>query len=318
MHRRRRVLVALFAAPWALWALGRTFGLDGAVHPFVAAISFTPYVAATAILPVLVALVAREWIVAAIATLALALFALAVLPRALDGPGLAAADGAGRPLVVMTTNLLFGRADARAVVRLAREHDVDVLSLQELTPEAVEHLDDAGARELLPGRVLHPAPRASGTGLMARRRLRAVTRPRLGEPGQLRAALALPGGAQLGLAAVHPFPPLSAQRVSDWRDVLRSLPAPTAGGRPNVLIGDFNATLDHRELRRVLDRGYTDAADATGDGLRPTFPVVRSLPPITIDHVLVPDTIGVRRVTSYEVDGSDHRALIVALVLPAG
>jgi len=315
--RRRRVLVALFAAPWALWALGRTFGLDVG-HPLVALVSLTPYMAATALLPVVVALVAREWIVAGVATLALALFALAVVPRALDGPRPAAADSGGRPFVVMTTNLLFGRADARAVLRLAREHDVDVLSLQELTPEAVEHLDDLGARELLPSRVLHPAARAAGTGLMARRRLRAVAIPRDGEPGQLRAALTLPDGGQLGLAAVHPFPPLSRQSVRDWRDVLRSLPDPTAGGRPNVPVGDFNATLDHRELRRVLDRGYTDAADATGDGLRPTFPAVRSLPPITIDHVLVPDTIGVRRVRSYAVEGSDHRALIVELALPAG
>lgn len=314
-HRVRRILVALLAAPWLLWAIVRTLALDGG-HPVVAVISFTPYAAATAIVPLVVALVARQWAVAALAALALVLFALALVPRALDGPQLAGAGTPGRPLVVMTTNLLFGRAGARDVVRLAREHDVDVLSLQELTAEAVARLDAAGVRRLLPARVLHPGPRASGTGLMARRPLRAVVTPRPGGPEQLQAVLVLPGAEELGLAAVHPSPPLSADSVRDWQDVLRALPGP-AEDRSNVLVGDFNATLDHRALRRLLARGYTDAADATGDGLRPTFPAVRGLPPITIDHVLVPDTIRVRRVTTYEVAGSDHRAVIAELVLPA-
>lgn len=316
MHRRRRVLVALLAAPWLLWALVRTLALDGA-HPVVAAMSMTPYVAATVLVPLVVALVARQWIVALLATLALVLFALVLLPRVLDGPQLAGADARGRPLVVMTANLFFGRADAREVLRLAREHDVDVLSLQELTPEAVQQLDAAGARRLLPGRVLQPGPSASGTGLMARRPLRPVVMPRSRRPEQLQAALVLPGRRELGLTAVHPYPPLSAQAVSDWQDVLRALPGPFEGRRPNVLAGDFNATLDHRALRRLLARGYTDAADATGDGLRPTFPSTRSLPPITIDHVLVPDTIRVRRVSTHEVAGSDHHALIAQLVLPS-
>lgn len=311
---RRRVLVALFAAPWLLWALVRTLALDGA-HPFVAAMSVTPYVGATAIVPVVVALVTRQWIVAVLATLALVLFALALAPRALDGPQLATDGTPGRKLVVMTTNLFFGRAEAREVVRLVRKQDVDVLSLQELTPEAVQRLDAAGVRRLLPSRVLGPEASAAGSGLMARRPLRSLARARPGSPEQLQAALMLSDEEELGIASVHPFPPLSAEAVKHWQDVLRALPGP-AEGRPNVLAGDFNATLDHRELRRLLDRGYTDAADATGDGLRPTFGATRSLPPITIDHVLVPGSIRVRRTASYAVGGSDHRALIVELVLP--
>ncbi|MBW3654441.1 MAG: endonuclease/exonuclease/phosphatase family protein, partial [Actinobacteria bacterium] len=179
-----------------------------------------------------------------------------------------------------------------------------------------QQLDAAGARRLLPGRVLQAGPRASGTGLMARRPLRPVVLPRSGGQRQLQAALVLPGRRELTLTAVHPYPPLSPQAVRDWQHVLRALPGPFEGRRPNILAGDFNATLDHRALRRLLARGYTDAADATGDGLRPTFPSARSLPPITIDHVLVPDTIRVRRISIHEVAGSDHHALIAELVLP--
>ena len=35
----------------------------------------------------------------------------------------------------MTSNVYLGSADKRAVLRIAREHDVDVLSLQELRPK---------------------------------------------------------------------------------------------------------------------------------------------------------------------------------------
>ncbi len=317
VRRGRRIIVVLVAAPWLLWALVRTLALDGA-HPLVAAISFTPYAAATALVPLVVALLAREWIVALLAAAAAALLVVAVAPRVLDGPQLAGAGTPGRPLVVMTANLLFGEADARDVVRLAREHDVDVLSLQELTPAALARLDEAGLRRLLPARVVYPAARAGGTGLMARRTLRSLAKPRPGEPGQLQAALALPGGEQLGFASVHPFPPLSAGAVDAWQDVLRTLPGPLEDGRPTILAGDFNATLDHRDMRRLLARGYTDAADATGDGLRTTFPSIRNLPPITIDHVLVPAGVLVRRVRSLELDGSDHRALVVELVVATG
>ena len=54
------------------------------------------------------------------------------------------------------------------------------------------------------------------------------------------------------------------------------------------LAGDFNATLDHAELRRVLDRGYRDAAEQAGVALRPTWPTGKRILPtlVTIDHVL--------------------------------
>jgi len=91
---------------------------------------------------------------------------------------------------------------------------------------------------------------------------------------------------------------------------------PAAGPIPRVLLGDFNATLDHREFRRVLDRGYYDAADATGDGLRATWPTDRSRPMLTIDHVLLPESIRTRKVNVHDVRGSDHRAVIAEILLP--
>lgn len=308
------MLAAAITLPWVAWALVRTLGLDGG-YPLVPMIAFTPYAAATAVLPLAVALLAREWVVAAVAAVALAALLVAVAPRAL-GEGQPAADG--QRLVVMTANLRFGEADAAGVLALAREHAVDVLSLQELTRGAVQRLDAAGARELLPGRALAPRRRAAGTGLMARRPLRLLVEPIAAGRAQLRAGLALPGGEEVRVVAVHPFPPVSRTSERAWRDVLRALPDARDGARRHVLLGDFNATLDHSELRRVLDRGYVDAADATGQGLRPTWPVGQTYPPLTLDHVLVERSVVVGSVSVHRLAGSDHRAVIAELVLPAG
>jgi endonuclease/exonuclease/phosphatase family metal-dependent hydrolase len=82
-----------------------------------------------------------------------------------------------------------------------------------------------------------------------------------------------------------------------------------------LLIGDFNATLDHAAVRRLLDTGYVDAADAVGNGLTPTWQA-SLVPPVSIDHVLVEEGIGVRAVRVHDIARSDHRAVVADLVVP--
>ena len=314
---RAGLVAAAVAAPWVLWAALRTLGLERG-HPLVAVVAFSPYVAALAPLPVVVALLLRRRVVAAVAAVAALALLAAMLPRALPGLQRAASDTPGRTLVVMSANLKFGHADTATVLRLVREHDVDVLSLQELTPTALARLDAAGVADVLPARVVRPDASWSGLGLLARAPLRAVAPRRPRPETRLEAVLAPRGGAALRLVAVHPLPPVSRANTRAWSDALRSLPGPRAGTVPRILLGDFNATLDHHELRRVIDRGYVDAADGTGQGLRPTWPTTGGRPPITIDHVLLPSPIRIRRMSLHDVPGSDHRALIAELVVAAG
>ena len=130
-----------------------------------------------------------------------------------------------------------------------------------------------------------------------------------------RAEVALPGDRALRVVAVHPFRRTGQHRQLERR--LHTLPSPDQAGPAWVLPGDFNATLDHAELRQVLDLGYRDAGDVTGNGLTPTWPEFgHRLPPITIDHILAQREI---RVTSYAVEdipGSDHRAVYARLAIP--
>ncbi|MBJ7328473.1 MAG: endonuclease/exonuclease/phosphatase family protein [Solirubrobacteraceae bacterium] len=298
----RTLLAAAVAAPWVLWALLRLTGL-ALPYPVAPALAFTPYVAATAILPVVVALALRQRVIALVAGVAAAGLVLMVLPR---GIGDAEPMNAGPRLTVMSMNTLRGRADQATVMRLARAHDVDVLSLQESRPAWVAGLDALGARRQFPSR----APRLYDEGLLGPAGMRAT--------GGAEGEITLAPGVTVRITAIHPRPPVSREAWRAWRDELLVLPeADTAAPARRVLVGDFNATLDHPELREVIGRGYRDAADVVGAGWQTTWPAGRRLPPeITIDHVLAQEGVRILSFSVHPVPGSDHRAIIAELGFP--
>ena len=309
----RRLIAIAVAAPWVMWALVRTLGLDGGAIT-VQALAFTPYAALTSPLPVLAALLLRRRLTAAVAGAAVVALALAVTPRALAGGG---PPARGPRLTVMTANLYVGRGDARTIVDLVRRYDVDVLNLEELTPAELARLDAAGIASALPHRVAEPLPGASGAAVLARAPLAPLASPHAGANPQPAARLMLEGSPPVAVTAVHPAPPVSGAREDGWSDALGALPGAEAA-RLRILAGDFNATLDHRALRGVLGRGYADAADRAGAGLRPTWPALpRRALPITIDHVLIDRRIRVETVHIVKVPGSDHLGCVVELRLPA-
>jgi endonuclease/exonuclease/phosphatase (EEP) superfamily protein YafD len=306
-----RTLIAWVLAAGCLgWAAMRAFGLEQG-FPLVPLIAYTPFVVVASAAVVLIALVLRRRGAALVAALAAVALAGMVAPRALGGPTDPEGD-AGAPLRVLTVNMHYGTGSAPELVALVRSTHPDVLSVQELTPDLVRRLDAAGLGELLPHYVLAAEDGAGGTGLYARSELTPTARP---------ATVATMASARVGdidIVAVHTQPPLRS-RIGMWDRDLRSLPAASPDGDLRILAGDFNATLDHAELRRLIDTGYEDAAATVGDGLRPTWPQGRHMPPpVTIDHVLADERCGVGEVTIHTIHGTDHRAVFADLVLPQG
>lgn len=299
----------------AAWAAVRTLGLESG-SPSVQLIAYTPYVALITAAVLAVGLVLRRWFAAAIALLTVVAFAAAVLPRAV-GDGQGAAEG-GSKLTVMSANLLRGEADADELVELVDRNGADILSVQELTPEAAIRLREAGLHELLPNRVLNLRADTASAGIYARQPLQRLRRTSQGSSGvpSPQAALRLRGGEPVELVAVHLTAPTRPAQIERWRHGFRSLPLLDAQAPPRILVGDFNATLDHDELRALRDSGYVDAAAATGDGLVPTWRSGRLLlPPLTIDHVLVDPRVRVNAVAVNDIEGSDHRAVTVKLTI---
>jgi endonuclease/exonuclease/phosphatase (EEP) superfamily protein YafD len=311
----RAVVAWGLVAVCAAWAVVRALGLERG-YPMVPLIAYTPAAAAgTAGVAILCALLRRRW--AALAAVALAvLLASFVVPRALGGPS-AAEGGRGPQLRVLTANLYRQSRAATSLVALARETRADVVSIHELTPEVADALRAAGMRELLPESALEERPDGFGSGLYTRAPLEDLPAP--GGKAVSAGRLRIRGAAPVEIYAVHPRAPLGPAEMDEWKAHLRALPPATPGGELRILAGDFNATLDHAELRRILATGYEDAAAEVGSGLRATWPSNRRFPPpVTIDHVLADARCGVREVRVFDVAGSDHRAVLAVLELPRG
>lgn len=303
--------VWLLVAPVVAWTGIRVFGLELG-YPLVAFMAFTPYVAIAAILVTAIALALRNWAATGAAALATVCLALVVLPRAI---GSELEDPAGRPtIVVLAANIHHGTADPAALVALVRRLHPDLLSVEELTPRFARELRAEGIGRLLPETHLSVHRNVSGAGLYASHPLQALPEAAHFQFRMPRALMALPDGSSLRVVGVHPFPP-RALNVGEWNDALASLP--TAGtGIPWVLPGDFNATLDQEALRNVVDRGYRDAAAVAGEGLEPTWPAGKTLPPlIAIDHVLADRRLGIADYGVLDLPGSDHRAVYARLIL---
>lgn len=316
--RTRAWLCWLAVAPGLAWAAVRLTGLERG--PLVQAVAFTPYVAAWSPVPLLLALALRRRWPAAVAALVAVTLIGTVAPRALPG-GQPAAQGP--ELRLLTANLLAGAADARTVVDLVRAHRVDVLTVQEFTPDAATELDRLGLADLLPHRQLNPQVGTTGSGLYARFPITGGgIRQNRGGWGfsQAYGTVRPPGGPPVRIESAHPAAPYAIDQVGPWRADLETQPAATPAAGLSILAGDFNATLDHAPLRALLATGYADAADAPGAGLTGTWGPYDGdlIPPVTIDHVLVDRRIAVRSVAVHPVPGSDHRAVLAGLRVPAG
>lgn len=189
--------------------------------------TFTPYAAVTAVVPCALALRLGSRAGALLAAGAGVALGAAVLgdrrrPRRTALP-------AGRRLRVATVSLRLGLVPAAAVLELVRANDVDVLSVQELTPEAKKGLRAAGLAELMPHAVVIPARAGSVPAASGAVWSRLPLRPAGAVPGSFEQPTVriYGGGLDVELTAVHLMPPAtSADLVHAWAADLAALPDP--------------------------------------------------------------------------------------------
>lgn len=217
---------------------------------------------------------------------------------------------AGETLTVLTANIQLGRGDIAELATLVRENDVDVLAVEELTPDAAERIASSSIATDLPHSFVRPAALAYGTALYSRHPLSSTaTVPGLALT-TLTAVASVPGRGDVQLFAVHPVPPLVP---GDWAAELEKIDALLQGvpePRPVIALGDYNATYDHAQFRRLLRNGYRDAGQLAGAGWLPTYPTDKAYPALVgIDHVLLRG-LGAAEVSTHEIAGADHLALL--------
>jgi endonuclease/exonuclease/phosphatase (EEP) superfamily protein YafD len=287
----------------------------------VLATSFVPFATIGYLLAALLLLVGWRLTSGRLRRVAAGLAALSLLGSvghaALLVPLYVGSHASGRPdLVVMTSNLRLGFADMTTVGQVALAQDVDVLVLEEVTP--VEAASMAALQGRFPYHAGVPAAGAYGTMVFSRYPLRDVVRLPISK-GTWRMRVQAP--TPFWFVGVHTAQPLS--KAAAWRSdhawllrAVHDLPGPV------VLAGDFNATLDHRPMRRLLSAGFADAARQANSGWDPTWPgagdadggLPFGLHLLTLDHVLTRQYSAISTRT-YTIPQSDHRALVARLAL---
>jgi endonuclease/exonuclease/phosphatase (EEP) superfamily protein YafD len=305
------VLTALILTP-------ELFGLGG-ILPFIVLAAFRPVVAAALLVLALFAVVVRRkyWpSTVAVCVLTAAMLGLMVAPRAIPET----APVPGPSLTLLSFNVHDGGADLATLARTINAARPDVVVL----PEAGEHY-----RQLLVPKVEGVGYRSWTTGLPGAEDIHGIVvlvAPWLGavtvrplSTGAVARWMQISGGAlgDIRIIAIHTAAPIP-ELTRDWASDIASLRQwCTPGHGSSILVGDFNATLDHSLLRSATV-GCTDAAADRGRGLVATWP---SLLPrwlgVQIDHILISGALRASTLRILDIPNSDHRALLARImVLP--
>lgn len=301
------LLLAAASLLLALPTLVRLVG-DHGQRPLVVLAVLVPVAVVPLVVLALVQLLTRRRRLAAATVVVLALDALWLVPfYVADRVQL------GERLNVMTVNLRFGEADPSDLVSMVRRHRVDVLATVELTAEAVARLRAAGLDRELPYAQLAPFRAADGSGLWSRYPLDQL--PPFDLRFQAPGALVKMPSRQVVVRVVHAFPPTDGALYRRDYAALRRQVRRLDPTMPTVLAGDFNASTDNSELRRLMGDRFRDAAEQSGSGLHGTWSF-RGWPLLLqLDHILVDGHLQVRSTDVLEVNGSDHRAVLARLVV---
>ncbi|MCH8924460.1 MAG: endonuclease/exonuclease/phosphatase family protein [Planctomycetes bacterium] len=321
-RREMRMLGWLIALGFAGLVAARWLAHDAMIL-LVWVNSFTLYFYLPAYPLAAVALWRRCWAMAAVAGLVAACHLHWVLPGVVASPAPDPAAENMLSLRVFSANLYAGNSRPELLIAEIRDAEADILVFQEITPKWWSELESAGLFEEYPHLVKKRRRDAFGSAILSRWPLEDVEfwlvdeLPMNLSVPMIRCTVVL-DGARLRLYNVHPLPPASTDYIKIWNrqheQLVEKLDAETG---PTLAIGDFNATQHSRWHQRHTAGRMRSAHVDRGRGMAVSWPNGRSLlPPIRIDHALLSPEIGCLDVREGEGAGSDHKPLIVDLLLP--
>ncbi len=228
--------------------------------------------------------------------------------------------GSDQTLTVMTLNTNDDNATPEELIPLLHDSGADIVALQEVGPVLAAALDDNLLDEY-PYRdyIGYGVP---GIGLLSRYPIveHKIIVNETAFP-YLITTLSV-DGQKLFVINVHPPPPALTSRegyrsqsigeISFFVDL-------ATGGKPTILMGDFNAVDQSADYRLLVDAGLHDAFREAGWGFGSTWPdrdvaPVFENPVIRIDYVWHTDHFEAQQAWVGPGTGSDHRPVLAELV----
>lgn len=255
----------------------------------------------------LLALLGRRWVSAAALTLAVGFTGVPVAVAWTQLAPMAEEGEQGAKLRVMTFNLAWRNGDLAAIEQEILAADPDLLFLTEVGDRHAPLLERLAAH--------YPNRRWALTDqFFGRLPLGAMQRIATEQYASLWVVESAFDGRKLTVVGGHPYPPIGDgwDRVNAlWFSQARAALAAVEG--PVILLGDLNATPWCERLRDLLH--YANLKRAGGWlGTWPTD--IPGWAGIAIDQVLVSTEFKVVGRSTTSGAGSDHRGLVVDLLLP--
>lgn len=222
---------------------------------------------------------------------------------------------------IMSVNLMYGHGDDAALLAQIEREAPEVLCFQEWTPNGSERLA-ASLRAAYPHVLEAARADAFGQAVFSRVPFIGAARAYPPSPGfrepQIVVSVGLDGRA-LHITNVHLLPPVSLAYFAEQRGAARRLAEwqkSRLENRPDVLIGDFNATSRSGALAALRRAEMRDAQAEAGWWRGSTWPRTGWLawmPGIRLDHALLGSLVECVGARTGEDFGSDHRPVIIVV-----
>lgn len=219
-------------------------------------------------------------------------------------------------LRLLAANVLGSNKNYAALNQAVLEAHADIVVLQELTDEWQKQTEDMDSQ--YPFHKVVPKPRGSGMALFSRYPLEEVEVLSLDSSTHI-AILAKVNinDTLVSILALHPPTPVRTDKfLKRNRQFSEAAAIFSATQGPGILIGDLNTTMWSPYFTDLVrNSGLRDAR--LGFGLKPSWPLpLPAILQLPIDHCLVSADVGVEKIGTGRRTGSDHRPLIVDVLVP--
>lgn len=281
-----------------------------------------PYLLILGWVILVLALLNGAWILASMAALLGVYHLILIIPRfRSDRVPRWAARAPHLRLVV--SNVFTENKTPEVLAKLLIDADGDVMVITEWNPQFAAAFERAGGGESHPHRLVDDNDHSEYNVCIASK-TPLSDKSCIVEIGQLKLTHAvLPcGQREVQVIGIIPNAVVDPGGFDIWKAQIASLIEHIPSlERPVVIAGDFNTTRFRPEFRALLKAGLTDAHDALGRSLKPSFRLAtdgllaRPGVVIRLDHALLSKAIVALDADDLEAGGSDHLPFAMTLAV---